>query len=248
MYEANQVEQANSPNLTDKQRAFVLEYVKDWNATQAAIRAGYSEKTAMEQGYQLLQKPSVRQLVDMHLANMGITADRVLAEQAALAFSDLGDFVTIQAGGGVLVNDSEHLKGRTKLIRKIKEKRKILTKAEGDGEEMIIDSQLEIELYDKQKALDVLGKHTSGRERINAPKVEHQTDPTKQPAQQMVELMGHVLSQAQAGQIDPVVAKSLATLATALLKANEQGELEERIKALEAVQAGSTPDSFDLGF
>jgi phage terminase small subunit len=46
--------------LTAKQQRFIEEYLIDLNATQAAIRAGYSEKTAMEQGYQLLQKTSVK--------------------------------------------------------------------------------------------------------------------------------------------------------------------------------------------
>lgn len=45
--------------LTRKQEAFVLEYVKDYNATQAAIRAGYSKRRASEIGYQLLQKTTV---------------------------------------------------------------------------------------------------------------------------------------------------------------------------------------------
>ena len=51
-------------NLTAKQQMFVKEYQVDRNATQAAIRAGYSEKTAMEQGYQLLQKTSVKEAID----------------------------------------------------------------------------------------------------------------------------------------------------------------------------------------
>jgi phage terminase small subunit len=46
--------------MTPKQERFVQEYTIDSNATQAATRAGYSAKTAMEQGYQLLQKPSVK--------------------------------------------------------------------------------------------------------------------------------------------------------------------------------------------
>ena len=50
--------------LTDKQRRFVDEYLVDLNATQAAIRAGYSAKTANEQGAQLLAKLSVREAVD----------------------------------------------------------------------------------------------------------------------------------------------------------------------------------------
>lgn len=49
--------------LTPKQERFCQEYLIDLNATQAAIRAGYSEKTSMEQGYQLLQKTSVQQFI-----------------------------------------------------------------------------------------------------------------------------------------------------------------------------------------
>ena len=47
------------PKLTDKQEAFCLEYLIDLNATQAAIRAGYSEKTAASQACENLIKPNV---------------------------------------------------------------------------------------------------------------------------------------------------------------------------------------------
>jgi phage terminase small subunit len=47
--------------LNNKQRAFVTEYVKDWNGTQAAIRAGYSKRTANEQAAQLLAKLSIQE-------------------------------------------------------------------------------------------------------------------------------------------------------------------------------------------
>ena len=50
-------------DLTPKQARFVEEYLLDLNATQAAIRAGYSKKTANEQGAQLLAKLSIRQAV-----------------------------------------------------------------------------------------------------------------------------------------------------------------------------------------
>ena len=52
------------PKLTDKQRLFISEYPKDLNATQAAIRAGYSEHSANVQGSQNLAKPSIRKEVD----------------------------------------------------------------------------------------------------------------------------------------------------------------------------------------
>lgn len=51
-------------NLTDKQRRFCEEYVVDWNATQAAIRAGYSEKTADVQGSRLLGNVKVQQYIE----------------------------------------------------------------------------------------------------------------------------------------------------------------------------------------
>jgi phage terminase small subunit len=78
--------------LTPKQEMFVKEYLVDLNATQAAIRAGYSEATAMEQGYQLLQKTSVQAKLQAALnarsRRTEITADRVLKEYARLGFFD----------------------------------------------------------------------------------------------------------------------------------------------------------------
>jgi predicted phage terminase large subunit-like protein len=145
--------------LTDRQQAFVFEYVKDWNATQAAIRAGYSADTARSIGHENLTKPDIRREIDLILKERGLTADRVIAEQMDIAFSDMGDFVDIDDGGGVSYRPSSQLKGKTKLIKKIKEKRKILSSGEGDGQEVVIESTIEFELYDRQKALDVLSKH-----------------------------------------------------------------------------------------
>ena len=51
---------SNTDGLTDKQRAFVAEYLVDLNATQAAIRAGYSPKTANQQGPENLVKPGIQ--------------------------------------------------------------------------------------------------------------------------------------------------------------------------------------------
>lgn len=68
--------------LTAKQAAFVREYLIDLNAKQAAIRAGYSEKTAEQQGYQLLQNSSVaaaiQQAMDERSKKTEITAEYVL--------------------------------------------------------------------------------------------------------------------------------------------------------------------------
>ena len=49
--------------LTEKQKRFVAEYIKDYNATQAAIRAGYSEQTAYSQGNRLLKKVEIKKAI-----------------------------------------------------------------------------------------------------------------------------------------------------------------------------------------
>ncbi len=78
--------------LTAQHALFVSEYLKDRNATKAAIRAGYSEKTAAQIGYQLLQIPSVRAAIDEGLEKLltdnGFTAARTIKEMARLAFLD----------------------------------------------------------------------------------------------------------------------------------------------------------------
>lgn len=68
--------------LTAKQELFISEYMKDLNATQAAIRAGYSEKTAGVIGDENLKKPYIKSEVERRLSerakNNGITAEFVL--------------------------------------------------------------------------------------------------------------------------------------------------------------------------
>ncbi len=88
--------------LNRKQRAFCVEYVKDKNGTQAAIRAGYSEATAHSQCSDLLQKPEVRELISeltkAKEARTGITADRVLLEAWNIATADTRELVDVKSG------------------------------------------------------------------------------------------------------------------------------------------------------
>ena len=80
-------------SLTDKQAKFVSEYLVDLNATQAAKRAGYSEKTAEQQGHQLLKKTLVAAAIAEAQAKRSerteITQDMVLQELAKIAFADI---------------------------------------------------------------------------------------------------------------------------------------------------------------
>lgn len=81
--------------LTPRQEAFVNEYLIDLNATQAAIRAGYSKKTADKQATQLLGKTSISQAIqaamDERKERTEITQDRVIKEIAKYAFKDASD-------------------------------------------------------------------------------------------------------------------------------------------------------------
>lgn len=78
--------------LTDRRKLFVDEYLIDLNATQAAIRAGYSKKTAHSQGERLLRNVEVQKAIQAgqkaRSNRLEITADRVLQEFARIAFFD----------------------------------------------------------------------------------------------------------------------------------------------------------------
>lgn len=82
-------------DLTPKQARFVEEYLVDLNATQAAIRAGYSQPTAYAIGFENLSKPQIAEAIaEAQLERSrrtGITADRVLQELARVGLSNLSD-------------------------------------------------------------------------------------------------------------------------------------------------------------
>lgn len=79
--------------LNDRQQLFAQEYLVDLNATQAAIRAGYSQKTARSQGERLLTNvdiaAAIQRGIKERIEKTQITAERVLLELAAIAFMDI---------------------------------------------------------------------------------------------------------------------------------------------------------------
>lgn len=82
--------------LTTKQRRFIQEYIVDYNATQAAIRAGYSENTAGGIGAENLKKPQIQAAIHEELEKQSkrtnVTADRIVQELAAMAFERGADW------------------------------------------------------------------------------------------------------------------------------------------------------------
>ena len=89
--------------LTAKQARFVDEYLIDLNATQAAIRAGYSQHTAGKIGGQLLAKTGVQRAIHARQAvlqeRVGVRQERVIAALAAIAFADIGNYVESDEAG-----------------------------------------------------------------------------------------------------------------------------------------------------
>lgn len=88
--------------LTPKQQRFVDEYLVDLNATQAAIRAGYSPNAAKEQGYEHLTKPHIQLAIAEARKAMQertqITADRVVTELGLIAFADARELAEVKTG------------------------------------------------------------------------------------------------------------------------------------------------------
>lgn len=154
--------------LTEKQKCFVEEYLVDLNATQAAIRAGYSEKTAEQMGYQLLQKTSVQEAIQLSMAarskRTGITQDRVLQELARIAFANGTDFarVVVREEPIHMVDEEGELRRVVRRIQTVEivdtdrvdpEKRAAIAGIK-EGKHGI-----EVSSYDKLRALELLGKH-----------------------------------------------------------------------------------------
>lgn len=136
--------------LTAKQERFVEEYLVDLNATQAAIRAGYSPATAKDIGCENLAKPNVRARIDEAMAELsrrtGVNQERIIRELARVAFLNAPKVVNAK-DATVLEDASED---DTAAIASIKVK-----VVQGDFESV----EREVKFADKLKALELLGKH-----------------------------------------------------------------------------------------
>lgn len=134
--------------MTKKQKLFIEEYLIDLNATQAAIRAGYSPDTAYSIGQENLKKPEIKARIDKAMAERsrrtGVSADRVIMELAKIAFVNATSVIDPETA---TVKDTA-LPEDTAAIQSVKVK----TFGE-DGLER------EIKMADKLKALELLGKH-----------------------------------------------------------------------------------------
>ena len=141
--------------LTAKQEKFCYEYCIDYNATQAAIRAGYSQDTASVIGFENLRKPNIKNRISEMQNNLaetaGISALRILKEHERIAFSNAGQL----RDGWISLKDFEQLPDSVKAcIQEISTK--TIKRYIGDGP--VEEEYVKVKLYDKQKSLDSISR------------------------------------------------------------------------------------------
>lgn len=138
--------------LNDKQALFVEEYLKTFNATQAAIAAGYSQKTAYNIGYENVRKREIAEAISQRLTEAAMSADEVLKRLAEQARGDVDDYLDED---GFLDWKKARRGKKTGLVRKLKIKK--TTRIIDDAEYITVET--DFELYDAQAALVHIGKH-----------------------------------------------------------------------------------------
>ncbi len=149
----------NSPietyGLNEKQLNFCREYVVDYNATNAAIRAGYSENSAESQGSRLLTNDKIKLVVDrlrrQKEERTQITADMVLTQISQMATYDTADLYYEDGRVKPLNEIPEHARRAIESIKNV-------TKTDKDGNKY---QTVEYKMCPKPKMLELLGKHLS---------------------------------------------------------------------------------------
>ena len=159
-------------DLTERQKRFADEYLVDLNGKQAAIRAGYSERTAEAQASRLLSNVKVQHHIQKRrkerVERTEITQDMVLFELAAIAFSNAADYAQVvekeatlqtEDGDEIQVLDKD---GNPVMYRTVEP---VLTADLTDRQKRALSvikkgrDGFEIKPYDKLRALELIGKH-----------------------------------------------------------------------------------------
>lgn len=156
--------------LTNKQSMFCQEYLIDINGTKAAVRAGFSRKTAAPQASRLLRnvkvQKEIQKLMNKRALKIEINAESVLNEIAKLAFANMMDYITINSDGLVDVDLSKLTRDQAAAIQEITADIYIDRSMDADGERV---KKVKFKLSDKSKNLELLGRHL----KMFTDKVEH---------------------------------------------------------------------------
>jgi phage terminase small subunit len=145
--------------LTAKQERFVEQYLIEPNATQAAIRAGYSAKTAREIGPQNLKKLVIAVAIEKARAKRAehaeLTADLVIDELRKIAFANLADYVSRTPAGEPHLDFAALTRDQAAALSEVM----VANFVDGDGAGARPVRSVRFKLYDKRAALVDLGRH-----------------------------------------------------------------------------------------
>jgi phage terminase small subunit len=161
--------------MTPKQQRFVEEYLVDLNATQAAIRAGYSRDTAHSIGHENLSKPDIAEAIAAAQAERAertnITADKVLQELAKIGFSDIRKAIKWYSQTSVATIDTDAdmqaLAGDGDLRFAVANQVELVSSDEIDDDTAAAIAEigqtstgaLKVKFHDKRGALVDIGRH-----------------------------------------------------------------------------------------
>jgi phage terminase small subunit len=138
--------------LTTKQRRFVSEYLKDPNATRAAIKAGYSPRTARQMGAENLTKPAIKAPVQAQIAKFDIESEDILRGISRLAHSDLRKLYDEH---GSLLPIHQLPDDVAAAIAGIE----VVTRTIPGSDPVEVEHVVKIKLWDKTRALEMAGKY-----------------------------------------------------------------------------------------
>ena len=145
--------------MDDKQQRFVEEYLVDLNATQAAIRAGYSAKTAYAQGSRLLRNvrvaAAIREAKAARSERTQITADMVVKELAKLAFSNMANYMKVGPDGDPYLNFGALTRDQAAALIEVT----VDDFTDGRGEDAREVRRVRFKLADKRASLVDIGRH-----------------------------------------------------------------------------------------
>lgn len=214
---------------TPKQAAFITEYLVDRNATQAAIRAGYSAKTAASIGEENLRKPEIRAAVDARLSalavRVGLTAEDVLRERMRLAFFDVRKLLDAEGNPRPLQELDDDTAAAVAGLEVVQ----IVGSDETPG---VLSLVKKYKLAGKDASLAALEKYLGLNEkpvRFALPAIAGAADCVK--AQEAV------LQALAAGRLGSVEAKLVADLIDSQRRAYETRDLMERMEQMERAVA-----------
>lgn len=152
-------EASDTGPIRPKHQRFVDEYLVDLNATQAAVRAGYSPKTAEQQGPRLLGNAGIARAIEAGMKaraeRTGVTAAKVLTELALIGFSDVTNYRVNRRTGELELNPGAPPEA-IRAVSSVKHKVRTTTTKDGATE---TTHDVEIRLWDKNTALANAGRH-----------------------------------------------------------------------------------------